>query len=106
MWKPRVYRRPSAPVRRPPFAAAIAPTGAEFVAYPPAMSMDDMSAVLMNGDLMATFKLFVRVSSPLYDFFFRQLRNHRPGVLVTDLTAPGGGMVAPRLGTPRAETHP
>ena len=90
----------------PPFAAAIAPTGAEFVAYPPAMSMDDMSAVLMNGDLMATFELFVRVSSPLYDFCFRQLRNNRPDVLVIDGIALWGEMVGRRLGIPTVVTSP
>ena len=44
----------------PPFAPVIEATGAKFVPYPPVMSMEDMASVLMSGDLMATFELFLR----------------------------------------------
>src|SRR5690349_12594365 len=66
----------------PPFRPLIEAAGARFVAYPPAMSMEDMAAVLMNGDLMATFELFVRASARLYDFSLKTLLQDIPNVIV------------------------
>ena len=90
----------------PPFESVIKATGASFVAYPPAMSMEDMAAVLMNGDLIATFALFIKITAPLYDFCFRQLRNNRPDALVIDGIALWGEMVGRRLGIPTVVTSP
>lgn len=90
----------------PPFAAAAAAAGAGFVAYPPAMSMEDMAAVLMRGDLMATFALFVKVSPKLYDFCLRALRKDPPDAIVIDGIALWGEMVGRRLGIPTIVTSP
>lgn len=90
----------------PPFQSLIEANGAKFVAYPPAMSMEDMAAVLMNGDLMATFELFVRVTSPLYDFCVRALKGDRPDVLVVDGISLWGELTGRRLGIPTVVTSP
>ena len=90
----------------PPFAAAAETAGAGFVAYPPAMSMEDMAAVLMRGDLMATFALFVKVTPALYDFCLRSLRHDPPDALVIDGIALWGEMVGRRLGIPTLVTSP
>lgn len=90
----------------PPFESVIEATGAEFVAYPPAMSMEDMAAVLMNGDLMATFELFVRASAPLYDFCLNTLLEDIPNAIVIDGIALWGEMVGRRLTVPTVVTSP
>jgi len=90
----------------PPFEAVFRATGADFVAYPKAMSMEDMAAVLMRGDLIETFELFVHATSPLYDFCFRQLRGKRPDALVIDGIALWGEMVGRRLHIPTVVTSP
>ena len=90
----------------PPFRHLIESVGARFVAYPPAMSMEDMSAVLMNGDLMATFELFVRASAKLYDFCLKTLMDDIPNVIVIDGIALWGEMVGRRLTVPTVVTSP
>jgi MGT family glycosyltransferase len=90
----------------PPFETAVRPTGASFVPYPPVMSMDDMAAVLMRGDLMETFELFIRSTPALYDFCFRTLRKNRPDVVVIDGIALWGEMAGRRLGIPTVVTSP
>jgi len=90
----------------PPFEPVIRATGAGFVAYPKAMSMEDMAAVLIRGDLMRTFELFVRASAPLYDFCRAQLRDNPPDVLVIDGIALWGEMVGRRLHIPTVVTSP
>ena len=90
----------------PPFELVIRATGAQFVAYPKAMSMEDMAAVLIGGDLMATFELFLRASAPLYDFCLTTLRSDRPDVLVIDGIALWGEMVGRRLRVPTVVTSP
>ena len=89
-----------------PFEPLIRATGADFVVYPKAMSMEDMAAVLMDGDLIETFELFVRVSAPLYDFCKRALQNDRPDVLVIDGIALWGEMTGRRLRIPTVVTSP
>ena len=90
----------------PPFRPLIEAAGARFVAYPPAMSMEDMSAVLMNGDLMATFELFVRAAAKLYDFCLKMLVEDIPNVIVIDGIALWGEMVGRRLTVPTVVTSP
>lgn len=90
----------------PPFAGAVEALGAKFIAYPPAMSMEDMAAVLMNGDLMATFELFVRVTPKLYRFALRQLRARKPDALVVDGIALWGELLGRRLRIPTVVTSP
>lgn len=90
----------------PPFEAAVRPTGASFVPYPPVMSMEDMAAVLIRGDLMETFELFIRSTPKLYDFCFRTLRKTPPDVIVVDGIALWGEMVGRRLGIPTVVTSP
>ncbi|MEO8756355.1 MAG: nucleotide disphospho-sugar-binding domain-containing protein [Devosia sp.] len=87
-----------------PFEPAIRATGADFVAYPKAMSMEDMAAVLMRGDMIETFELFVRASVPLYDFCLKQLKGNRPDALVIDGIALWGDMVGRRLRIPTIVT--
>jgi MGT family glycosyltransferase len=89
-----------------PFAPLIATTGAKFVAYPKAVSMEDMSAVLMRGDLMATFELFLRASPRLYEFCVTSLLPNIPNVLVIDGIALWGEMVGRRLTVPTVVTSP
>jgi hypothetical protein len=90
----------------PPFADRIEATGARFVAYPPAMSMEDMAAVLIRGDLMATFELFLRATPALYDFCLARLRADRPDALVIDGIALWGEMLGRRLRIPTIVTSP
>ncbi|HVY52828.1 MAG TPA: nucleotide disphospho-sugar-binding domain-containing protein [Devosia sp.] len=90
----------------PAFEAAVSPTGASFVPYPPVMSMEDMAAVLIRGDLMETFELFIRSTPALYDFCLRALRQQRPDVIVIDGIALWGEMVGRRLGIPTVVTSP
>jgi MGT family glycosyltransferase len=90
----------------PPFEAAVRPTGAHFVPYPPVMSMEDMAAVLIRGDLMETFELFIRSTPALYDFCYRALRENCPDVIVVDGIALWGEMVGRRLGIPTIVTSP
>lgn len=90
----------------PPFRSLIESSGARFVAYPPAMSMEDMSAVLMNGDLMATFELFLRASAKLYKFCLKMLLADIPNVIVIDGIALWGEMVGRRLTVPTVVTSP
>ena len=90
----------------PPFAGAVEALGAKFIAYPPAMSMEDMAAVLMNGDLMATFELFLRVTPKLYRFALRQLRDKKPDALVVDGIALWGELLGRRLRIPTVVTSP
>jgi MGT family glycosyltransferase len=90
----------------PPFEQVCRAVGAEFVAYPRAMSMEDMAAVLLRGDLIETFELFVRAAAPLYDFCLRMLRRNRPDALVIDGIALWGEMVGRRLHIPTIVTSP
>ncbi len=90
----------------PPFLPVIEATGATFAAYPPALSMEDMSAVLMDGNLMATFHLFLRVTTKLYRYCVAQLGNRLPDVVVVDGIALWGEMVGRRLGVPTVVTSP
>lgn len=90
----------------PPFAGVIEATGARFVAYPPAMSMEDMAAVLMQGDLMATFALFVGATPALLRFCLERLRQDRPDVLVIDGIALWGEMAGKMLKIPTVVTSP
>ena len=90
----------------PPFAAAVEATGARFVAYPKAISMEDMSAVLMRGDLMATFELFLRGTTTLYRFCLSQLVDDIPNVLVIDGIALWGEMLGRRLTVPTVVSSP
>lgn len=90
----------------PPFEPVFRATGADFVAYPKAMSMEDMATVLLRGDMIETFELFVHAAAPLYDFCFRRLRNKRPDALVIDGIALWGEMVGRRLGIPTIVTSP
>lgn len=90
----------------PPFAPVIEAAGARFVAYPPAMSMEDMAAVLMDGDLMKTFSLFLSVTPKLYDFCVAALRDDPPDVIVPDGIALWGEMVGKRLRVPTVVTSP
>jgi len=90
----------------PPFAPVIGATGAKFVAYPPVMSMEDMSAVLMNGDLMATFELFLRSSPALHEFCYQTLRHNKPDIIVADGVALWGETVGRALHVPHVITSP
>lgn len=90
----------------PPFAPVIAATGAKFVAYPPVMSMEDMAAVLMSGDLMATFELFVRSTPALHEFCYRTLKRDKPDIIVADGIALWGEMVGRALRVPHVITSP
>ncbi len=90
----------------PPFAGAVEALGAKFVAYPPAMSMQDMAAVLMNGDLMATFELFLRITPKLYASCLRQLRDAKPDALIIDGIALWGELLGRRLRVPTVVTSP
>src|SRR5690242_12513981 len=90
----------------PPFEKLITATGAHFVAYPKAVSMEDMSAVLLKGDLMATFELFLRASPVLYEFCLKQLLGNIPNVLVVDGIALWGEMIGRRLTVPTIVASP
>lgn len=90
----------------PPFEPVIRATGASFVAYPKAMSMEDMAAVLIGGDLMQTFELFLRASGPLYDFCYAQMRDNPPDALVIDGIALWGEMVGRKLRIPTIVASP
>ena len=90
----------------PPFAPVIEATGAKFVAYPPVMSMEDMSAVLMGGDLMATFELFLRSSPALHEFCYQTLKRNKPDILVADGVALWGETVGRALRVPHVITSP
>jgi MGT family glycosyltransferase len=90
----------------PPFERVAIATGAKFVPYPPAMSMEDMAAVLMGGDLMETFDLFLRATPTLHEFCYRTLRRNKPDVLVIDGIALWGEMVGRALGIPTVVTSP
>lgn len=90
----------------PPFEPVIRATGAGFVAYPKAMSMEDMAAVLIGGDLMRTFELFLRASGPLYDFCYAQMRDNPPDVLVVDGIALWGEMLGRKLHIPTVVASP
>lgn len=89
-----------------PLKPAIEAAGARFVAYPKAMSMEDMAAVLMNGDLITTFNLFLSVTPTLYDFCWRSLVGERPDVLVVDGIALWGEMTGRKLRVPTVVTSP
>ena len=65
-----------------------------------------MAAVLIRGDLMATFALFIRATPLLYDFCLARLRRNRPDVLVIDGIALWGEMLGRRLGIPTIVTSP
>jgi MGT family glycosyltransferase len=90
----------------PPFEPVIRATGAGFLAYPKAMSMEDMAAVLIGGDLMRTFELFLRASGPLYDFCYAQMRDNPPDLLVVDGIALWGEMVGRKLHIPTVVASP
>ena len=90
----------------PPFAPVIEAAGAKFVAYPPVMSMEDMSAVLMGGDLMATFELFLRSAPVLHEFCYRTLKRNKPDIIVADGAALWGETVGRALRVPHVITSP
>ena len=90
----------------PPFAALIEATGAKFAAYPPVMSMEDMAAVLMSGDLMGTFELFLRSSPALHEFCYQTLRRNRPDIIVADGIALWGETVGRALHVPHVIASP
>jgi MGT family glycosyltransferase len=90
----------------PPFAPVIEATGAKFVPYPPVMSMEDMAAVLMSGDLMATFELFLRSTPALHEFCYRTLKRNKPDIIVADGIALWGEMVGRALRVPHVITSP
>jgi len=90
----------------PPFASVIEATGAKFVAYPPAMSMEDMAAVLRGGDLMETFDLFLKATPTLHEFCYQALKRNKPDVLVIDGIALWGEMVGRALRIPTVVTSP
>ena len=50
------------------FEELIRATGAGFVAYPPALSLEDLARVLADGNLVATLDLFMTATGPLLDF--------------------------------------
>lgn len=90
----------------PPFQTLIEATGAGFVAYPPAMSMEDMAAVLMGGDLVATFALFLRATPALVRFCRPRLKANRPDVLVYDGIALWGEVLGKMLKLPTVVASP
>lgn len=90
----------------PPFEPVIRAAGASFVAYPRAMSMEDMAAVLIGGDLMRTFELFLRASGPLYDFCYAQMRDSPPDILIVDGVALWGEMLGRKLHVPTVVASP
>ena len=78
----------------PVFEELIRATGAGFVAYPPALSLEDLARVLADGNLVATLDLFMTATGPLLDFCLERLPAEHLDVLVFDGTCMWGQMAA------------
>jgi len=82
------------------FEPLIRPTGARFVAYPPVIHLEDFSASLADGDLIAWLHMIGRATAPLVTSTERHLRATPPDVLVFDGVALWGEMLATKLRLP------
>ena len=88
------------------FEELIRATGAGFVAYPPALRLEDLARVLADGNLVATLDLFMTATGPLLDFCVERLPAEHLDVLVFDGTCMWGQMAAKRLGLKSVSTSP
>jgi MGT family glycosyltransferase len=90
----------------PEFEPLIRAQGAGFIAYPPAMSLADLTRVLNGGNLIAGFELFLSATDPLMAFCMERLPVEKPDVIVYDGIAIWGEMAAKRLGLRSVATAP
>jgi MGT family glycosyltransferase len=82
------------------FGPLIRRTGADFVAYPPVLSVADLARVLHDGDLMRWLALILGSSGPLLRGILPELRRNRPDLLLFDGVAVWGEMAATNLRLP------
>lgn len=75
-------------------------TGADFVAYPPVLSLDDLAKALVDGDLIAWLELLLTATAPLVGFVVSKTRADPPDLLVHDGVCIWGPMVKKRLRVP------
>ena len=79
------------------FEAMIRPTGADFVAYPPVIHLEDFSRTLKDGDLVAWLAMIFVATGPLVAFVSAKLRDDKPDLLAFDGIALWGEMLATKL---------
>jgi hypothetical protein len=82
------------------FEPLIRPTGADFVAYPPVLHLEDFSRTLKDGDLIAWLEMIFLATAPLLSFSAKKLRGNPPDLLVFDGVALWGEMLATKLRLP------
>lgn len=82
------------------FEPAIRAVGADFVAYPPAFTVEALAAVLGGGNLIAAFDLILSATPPLADFCLPRLAADPPDMLVYDGTCLWGEIAARKLKLP------
>jgi MGT family glycosyltransferase len=82
------------------FEPLIRATGANFVAYPPVIHLEDFARTLRNGDLVAWLEMIFLATGPLLGFCFKKLRAAPPDLIVFDGIALWGEMLATKLRVP------
>ena len=82
------------------FEQLIAPTGAEFAAYPPVIHLEDFSRSLKDGDMIAWIEMIMGATGPIADSGYKALRRDPHDLIVFDGVAVWGEMLARRLRLP------
>jgi UDP:flavonoid glycosyltransferase YjiC (YdhE family) len=88
------------------FAARSTAGGARFRAYPPAMSLEDVTRVLADGNLIAFFELLLSATDPLLRFTLALMAEEKPDLVIYDGTCLWGEIATRRLGLRRVSTMP
>lgn len=88
------------------FESLVRGTGANFVAYPPALNTMDFARRLKDGNLIAAFEMLLGATGPLTDFALERLPREKPDVVVFDSAAFWGYIATRKLKLPSVSDSP